>query len=85
MADPNEICRVCHEKRSAHVKTEKGEFTHPREARGEGYYKLAAAGTYGGGLEHDDQYWERYEFVDTRKEQNTAALAAQVDYTEVKS
>jgi hypothetical protein len=38
MAD--EICGICGEPRSAHVVTDKGPLTHPREARGEGEYVL---------------------------------------------
>lgn len=34
----DEICNICGEPRSAHVKTDKGPLTHPREARGEGEY-----------------------------------------------
>lgn len=78
----DERCRVCGELRSAHVATEKGPLTHPREARGEGYYKCVGRGVVGGGLWGDDTEWERWEFVDTRKEQATAALAAQVSYTD---
>lgn len=50
--DPNEICRVCGEPRSAHVPTEKGQLTHPREARGEGEYRQTGGsfGTQGFGL-----------------------------------
>ena len=57
-----ELCRICGEPKSAHVATEKGQYTHPREARGEGVYVIAASGTHGGGAWYDDEYWERYEF-----------------------
>ena len=64
MADPNELCRVCGEPRSAHVATAAGELTHPREARGEGKYRLVASGTIGAYWPGDDDLpWERYEFV----------------------
>lgn len=33
-------CGVCGEPRSAHVATDAGPLTHPREARGEGKYVL---------------------------------------------
>ena len=33
------VCGVCGERKSAHVATDKGPFTHPREARGEGHYE----------------------------------------------
>lgn len=38
------ICDVCGEPKSAHVATEAGPLTHPREARGEGRYELVRAG-----------------------------------------
>lgn len=44
--DPNEVCRICGEKRSAHLPP--GE-THPREARGEGHYEMVS-------------YWEGFDF-----------------------
>ena len=44
--DPNEVCRICGEKRSAHLPP--GE-THPREARGEGRYEMTS-------------YWEGLDF-----------------------
>jgi hypothetical protein len=48
MAD-DPICTTCGEKKSAHVKTDKGPYTHPREARGEGTYVLVRGGyTYAG-------------------------------------
>ena len=36
----DEICDICGEPRSAHVPTDKGPLTHPREARDEGEYVL---------------------------------------------
>lgn len=45
----DEKCNVCGEPRSAHVKTEKGPLTHPREARGEGTYQFVS-------------YWEGFDF-----------------------
>jgi hypothetical protein len=45
----DEICCICNEPRSAHVATDKGALTHPREARGEGTYR-AYHGTAGFGL-----------------------------------
>jgi hypothetical protein len=36
----DEICGICGEAKSAHVVTDKGPLTHPREARGEGEYVL---------------------------------------------
>jgi putative component of toxin-antitoxin plasmid stabilization module len=47
--DEDEICRICNEARSAHVATAKGALTHPREARGEGAYRVYH-GTAGFGL-----------------------------------
>jgi len=42
-------CAICGEPRSAHVATEKGPLTHPREARGEGTYEqVRPAHCYGG-------------------------------------
>jgi hypothetical protein len=60
-SDP--VCRICGEKKSAHVATEKGPYTHPREARGEGVYRLKSAGTSGMGPGHDDLPYEHWEFV----------------------
>jgi hypothetical protein len=67
VSDSNEACRICGEKRLAHVGP--GEM-HPREARSEGVYKLVAAGTHGFGVwcsicrgPCDGHGWERYEFV----------------------
>ena len=55
------ICNACGELRSAHVPTEKGPLTHPREARGEGTY-VRHTGTIGGGVERDDYPFESWEF-----------------------
>ena len=33
------VCNVCGDRKSAHVSTAKGPYTHPREARGEGVYE----------------------------------------------
>lgn len=40
MAMADERCGICGESKSAHVATDKGPLTHPREARGEGEYVL---------------------------------------------
>lgn len=45
-----EVCSVCGEPRSAHVPTDAGPLTHPREARGEGRYVLVRAGYEWGGF-----------------------------------
>lgn len=50
------LCGICGEPRGAHVPTEDGPLTHPREARGEGRYVLIhPAYTSGGGAWHDDE------------------------------
>ena len=67
----DEICRICSEPRSAHVSTAKGPFTHPREARGEGTYRIVSSGTMGFGVDCSecggpcsmDHPYETYEFV----------------------
>lgn len=46
----DEICLICNEPRSAHVETERGPLTHPREARGEGEYIEIGGGVYYAGL-----------------------------------
>jgi hypothetical protein len=52
--NPNEVCSICGEPRSAHLPP--GE-THPREARGEGTHELVSAGyTHGGGAWYEDRY-----------------------------
>lgn len=63
----DEICRICGEPKSKHVPTDKGPFTHPREARGEGIYERVAFGTIGGGPSlsggvSDDLAFERWQF-----------------------
>lgn len=51
------ICIICGEPKSAHVATEKGPHTHPREARGEGHYEKVTEGRIqGGGAWLDDTY-----------------------------
>lgn len=69
----SETCRICGEPKSAHVATEKGPFTHPREARGEGTYVRRDGGTVSFGVSCrecggpcDGHEWERYEFVPIR-------------------
>lgn len=47
MAEDDPICTICNERKSLHVATAKGPYTHPREARGEGFY-VAQHGTLGG-------------------------------------
>lgn len=61
----DELCSICGEPRSAHVATEAGPLTHPREARGEGRYVQVAPGyTMGMGVLTDDiDVAPRYEFV----------------------
>lgn len=49
VADMNDTCRICGEPQSAHVPTERGPLTHPREARGEGVYIYVATMHYGAG------------------------------------
>lgn len=41
MSNNDPICDVCGSRRSEHVKTTAGPFTHPKEARGEGIYTKA--------------------------------------------
>jgi hypothetical protein len=65
-SDPR--CGVCGERLSAHVATEKGPLTHPREARGEGEYVLAREGFTQGGLPFDIEHGPSYRFVPTTKE-----------------
>ena len=71
MSDEDPVCRICGERKSAHIATDAGPFTHPREARGEGIYRLVSRGTLGGGLSLydgallDDQPYEHWEFVPT--------------------
>lgn len=56
------VCLICGSRKSEHVATDLGTFTHPREAAGEGRYVLVAAGTLGFGPAMDDQPFERWEF-----------------------
>lgn len=59
-----ETCRVCGEPKSAHVATKEGPFTHPREARGEGTYRLVGSGSSGSFWPNQNETpWERWEFV----------------------
>lgn len=63
-SDP--ICTTCHEPKSAHVKTDKGPYTHPREARGEGTFVQVSAGGTLGRLSPADDDWHippTYRFV----------------------
>lgn len=64
MSDPK--CNICGELKSAHLATDKGPHTHPREARGEGVYELVRQGhIQGGGAWLDDEYIEPvYRFVE---------------------
>lgn len=59
------ICGVCGERRSAHVLTDTGPLTHPREARGEGTYEMVSPGyTMGMGPCKDDvEMPPTYKFV----------------------
>jgi hypothetical protein len=67
MRDP--ICNVCGEPKSAHVATDAGPLTHPREARGEGTYELVRPGyIQGGGAWLDDAHIApTYRFVPTQE------------------
>lgn len=65
------VCDVCGERKSAHVATERGPFTHPREARGEGHYETVRDGHFEGTFfpGFDDTYVKpTYRFVPTKKE-----------------
>ena len=65
-ADP--LCTTCGEPKSAHVRTAKGPYTHPREARGEGEYVVVSQGYTAGAMTpgEDDMYVPpRYKFVPT--------------------
>lgn len=67
MDDPK--CNVCGEPKSAHVPTDKGPFTHPREARGEGTYELVS---YWEGFDFNTGEWRRdetYRFVESKPAQ----------------
>lgn len=56
MSNMNEICIICGERRGDHVRTAEGPETHPREARGEGVYRVKSGsfGTRGHGLDCDE-------------------------------
>ncbi len=56
------ICTTCGEPKSAHVRTAKGPFTHPREARGEGTYVQVAGGVTLTPGDYDMYIPPRYEF-----------------------
>jgi len=60
-----EICKICGEPKSEHVATESGPLTHPREARGEGQYRLLRFGITGESWpgRGDEFEWEEWEFV----------------------
>jgi len=67
VSDP--ICNICGEPKSAHVPTEKGPLTHPREARGEGTYKLVQHGGYSDAFfpgEEGYAWPDRWEFVPSK-------------------
>lgn len=49
-------CNICGEPKSAHVATDKGPFTHPREARGEGTYEQVSPGHIQGGFFPGEEY-----------------------------
>jgi hypothetical protein len=73
MSDDNNDpkCGVCGERRSVHVPSESGPLTHPREARGEGMYRLVSPGwTMSGAMDSSARGWRddieippSYEFV----------------------
>ena len=66
MSQDDPICNVCGEPKSAHVPTEAGPLTHPREARGEGHYEQVSAAHLVAGSWPGDDDWEmpaRYKFV----------------------
>lgn len=71
----DERCVVCGEPRSVHVPTEKGPLTHPREARGEGYYKVNHF-TVGGGAWFDDYDCMTVEFIPTASKLHEAETGA---------
>ena len=64
MKQDDTICSICNEPKSAHVATEKGQYTHPREARGEGEYVEVSPGHIQAGFMPGDEYevGPRYEF-----------------------
>ena len=62
------VCEVCGERKSAHVPTDEGPLTHPREARGEGTYEMRS---HWEGFDFNRCEWARYEtwrFVPAEKE-----------------
>lgn len=63
MEDP--VCDVCGERKSAHVATDQGPHTHPREASGEGHYEQISPGGIHGGFFPGEEYEvpPRYRFV----------------------
>ena len=65
MTNPDERCSVCGEPRHAHVATDLGPETHPREARGEGTYELVRPGHIQGGFFPGEEYevGPTYKFV----------------------
>jgi hypothetical protein len=69
MASDDPVCGICGERRSAHVATAKGMYTHPREARGEGTYELVKEGHWQGyGVEREEEYiGPTYRFVESAK------------------
>lgn len=50
------VCTICGERKSLHVKTDKGPFTHPREARGEGTYVQVSPPHLQGGFMPGEDY-----------------------------
>ncbi len=63
------VCRICGSRKSEHVSTSAGLYTHPREAHGEGKYVLRARGTsssFDAGMQAYE--WERWEFVPNSSE-----------------
>lgn len=70
------ICGICGERLSTHVPTEAGPYTHPKEARGEGVYRMVRPGyTMGRGPADDDiEMPPRYEFVPNPPKPHVSAL-----------
>jgi len=68
MTQDDPICSTCGERKSAHIATEKGPLTHPREARGEGTYVLVRGAYTSGAFRPGDADYEvppLYKFVPT--------------------
>ena len=65
------VCNICGERKSAHVATATGPFTHSKEARGEGTYELVHEGHWQGyGPHRDDEYiGPTYRFVKSSEKQ----------------